>query len=228
MPAAAAFHFQDTHRLVSTRFPTAGILDGVAGPEDLRWVFELHAWTNDRISAELGYLHVLPRSEWVFGRPYSSVIMASFCHPRADGGRFNGPERGAWYAARSLETAHAETIYHRTAELSEIGFFEARVQLRLYLADFDAVLHDIRPPIPENEAYHNPASYAVSQGLGRSLLDEGSNGVVYRSARHPDGECIAAFWPKLVENVRIAAHFEYRWDGTPTPSIHRLQGSPVR
>ncbi len=224
MPPAAAFHFGDTHRLVSTRFPAVGILDAVADPEDLRWIFELHGWTNDRISAELGYLHVLPPSEWVSGRPYASVVMATFCHPRADGSRFNGPDRGAWYAARSLETAHAETIFHRTAELAEIGFFETRVQLRLYLADFDAVFHDVRAAIPENEPYHDPASYAVSQGLGRRLLDEGSNGIVYRSVRHPGGECLAAFRPKLVENVRIAAHFEYRWDGKPAPSIHRLQG----
>ncbi|MGI8991939.1 MAG: RES family NAD+ phosphorylase [Bryobacteraceae bacterium] len=224
MPPAATIHFKDTHRLVSTRFPTVGILDAVASPDDLRRVFELHAWTNDRISGELGYLHVFSRSEWVSGRPYSSVIMATFCHPRVDGSRFNGPDRGAWYAARSLETAHAETVHHRTTELSEIGFFETRVQLRLYLADFDAVFHDIRAPIPENEPYHDPASYAASQGLGRRLLDEGANGITYRSVRHPGGECLSAFWPKLIENVRIAAHFEYRWEGTPSPTIHRLHG----
>ena len=70
--------------------------------------------------------------------------MAAFCHPRTGGGRFNGPDRGAWYAATDMETAHAEVIYHRTRELAEIGVFETRVQMRLYLADFDCTFHDIR------------------------------------------------------------------------------------
>ena len=42
------------------------------------------------------------------------------------------------YAARSLATAIAESVYHRTAELREVGGFETRVELRVYLADFRA------------------------------------------------------------------------------------------
>ncbi len=210
--------WRDTCRLVPSLYPAVGILDAVAAPEDLPWIFELESWTNDRISAELGILHRIPQEEWVTGRPMASVIMAAFCHPRPGGGRFNGEDCGAWYAGRSLETAHAEVIYHRWREFEEIGVRDARVEMRLYLADFDCPFHDVR----QNPALHNPVSYAVSQAYARELLEAGSNGVLYRSVRHEGGECIACVRPARVKNVRPDAHFAYRWQGGGVPSIRRF------
>ena len=221
-PPVTAVHLKDACRLVPSCYPVVGILDRVSSPEDLPFVFELESWTNDRISTELGVLHTIPRDEWVVGKPMATVIMAAFCHPRPGGGRFNSPDRGAWYASKSLGTAHAEAIYHRTAELLEIGVLETRVQMRLYLAAFDAVFHDVRPDLPENLPLHDPVSYAASQKFARELLNNASNGVLYRSVRRPGGECIACFRPALVTNVRPDAHFEYRWEGTRTPAVRRL------
>jgi RES domain len=222
MPPARRIRLLNTCRLVPSLYPVAGILDTIASPEDLPFIFELESWTNDRISTELGILHRLPPEEWVAGRPMASVIMAAFCHPRLGGGRFNSPERGAWYAATALNTAHAEVIYHRGLELAEIGVFETRIQMRLYLADFDAILHDVRANKPENLALHDPVSYTASQALARDLLESGSNGIFYRSVRRPGGECLACFRPALVANVRPDAHFEYRWEGRHAPRIRRL------
>jgi RES domain. len=213
----------DTCRLIPSRYPPVGVLDQVASPEDLDLMFELESWTNDRISAELGLLYRLPPSEWVVGRPMASVIMAAFCHPSVNGSRFTGPDRGAWYAGLDLETAHAEVIYRRTQELAEVGVFETRVQVRLYLADFQAEFHDIRRDCEEFALYHHPTSYEASQDLGRRLLEAGSNGILYRSVRRAGGTCIVCFRPRLVSNVRPSAHFEYRWEGTKTPKIRRLR-----
>lgn len=222
MPPARRARLSNTCRLVRSLYPVAGILDAVVSPEDLPAIFELESWTNDRISTELGILHRIPRQEWVAGRPMASVIMAAFCHPLPGGGRFNGPDRGAWYAGGDLDTAHAEVAYHRTAELAEIGVFETRIQMRLYLADFDAPFHDVRANTAENLPLHNPLSYRASQAMARELLAAGSNGVLYRSVRRTGGLCVACFRPKLVANVRPDAHFEYRWEGTPQPKIRQL------
>ena len=203
-------------------YPVEGVLDTIAAPDDLPAIIELETWTNDRISTELGILHRIPREEWVTGKAMASVIMAAFCHPRPGGGRFNEPGRGAWYAGTDLETAHAEVIYHRTAELAEIGVFDTRLQMRLYLADFNAVFHDVRADAPENVPWHDAVSYKASQALGRELLRHGSNGVIYRSVRRAGGECICCFRPKLVTRVRPSRHFEYRWEGTRTPAIRPL------
>jgi hypothetical protein len=213
---------KDTCRLVPTLYPAAGILDRIASPEDLPFIFELESWSNDRISTELGILHRIPREEWLVGRPMASVVMAAFCHPRPGGGRFNGSDRGAWYASTELPAAQAEVAYHRTLELAEVGVFETRMQFRLYLANFDCAFHDVRPRRPENVPLHNPNSYAASQAFAKELLTTGSNGVIYRSVRRRGGQCVACFRPALVSEVRPDAHFEYRWEGTRTPVIRRL------
>jgi hypothetical protein len=209
---------KNTCRLVPSRFPSVGILDRVASAEDLPYIFELETWTNDRISNELGILHRIPPEEWVTGRPMASVIMAAFCHPRIGGGRFNGEDRGAWYAGTEIETAHAEVIYHRGRELAEVGVTEMRLEMRLYLADFRAEFEDVR----RNRSLHDPGSYVVSQAFARELMSRGANGVIYRSVRRPGGECIACFRPPLVLNVRSGAHFEYRWEGRATPRVRKL------
>jgi hypothetical protein len=221
-PPVTQIRWAKACRLIPSRFPTVGVFDRIAAPDDLEAVLELEAWTNDRVSTELGILNVLPREEWVAGRPMASVVMAAFCHPRPGGARFSGSDRGAWYAARTIETALAETIFHRTQELLEVGTLDARVEMRLYHADFRGGFHDIRARRPAWAPLYDPASYAGSQPFARTLLEAGSTGIVYRSVRHEGGECVACFRPARVLNVRVAAHYEYRWDGRPEPRVQKV------
>jgi hypothetical protein len=209
-------------RLVPSRYPSVGVLDQVASPGDLDAVMEIEAWTNDRLSVELGILTTIPRDEWVVGEPMASVVMAAFCHPRPGGARFSGADRGAWYAARTIETALAESVYHRTRELEEVGHFDTRAQTRLYHADFATTFHDVRGGGRAWASLHDPDSYVDSQRMGRALLDAGANGIIYDSVRHPGGTCLACFRPRQVRHARVAAHYEYRWDGSRTPTIRRL------
>ncbi len=223
-PPETNLRLRNTYRLVPSRYPSAGILDAISSPEDLDAVIELESWTNDRVSAEFGVLQRIPREEWVTGRPMSTVVMAAFCHPRPGGGRFSGPDRGAWYASLTRETAHAEVIYHRTAELAEIGVFETYVHERAYLADFTGRFHDIRTKAAAFRPFYSPVDYTESQKFAREFLEIGSNGVIYRSVRHDGGYCVACFRPRLVVNVRQGDHFEYRWTGGPVPVVRKLTG----
>jgi hypothetical protein len=221
-PPVSRVRWTQANRLVPSRYPSAGILDRIATPEDLDAIVELEAWTNDRVSTELGVLHVLPREEWVVGTAMASVVMAAFCHPNPRGARFSTAERGAWYAARTVETALAESIFHRTQELAEVGGFETRMQMRLYHADLTATFHDLRGQPRRFAAAYDPDSYVASQQLALTLFGAGANGIVYDSVRHRTGECLACFRPALVRNVRVAAHYEYRWEGRPEPRVRRL------
>jgi len=221
-PTLIHLELRETHRLIPSRFPPVGILDVIASPEDLPLIFELEGWTNDRISAELGILPLLPAADWVVGQPHASVIMAAFCHPRPGGGRFHDEDRGAWYAALDLQTAIAETVHHRTLEFHEIGVFDARVQMRQYLADFDAAFHDIRADTAASQPFHAPDSYLESQALARDLRTAGSSGIAYRSVRRAGGTCLVCFRPHLIRNVQPAAHFEYTWAGSPVPTVRQI------
>src|SRR3954471_22521218 len=98
VPPEALLRWTAAPRLISSRYPTAGLFDRVASSDDLSALFELEGWTNDRISGELGLINAVPREEWVMGQAMSSVVMAAFCHPAPGGSRFASEERGAWYA----------------------------------------------------------------------------------------------------------------------------------
>ena len=210
-----------THRLVASRYPTVGIFDAVARPEDVAAVIELESWTNDRLQAELGQLPLLPPDEWLVGVPHASVVMAAFCHPAPGGARFSSAELGAWYAAFELRTAHREATHRRRLEFDEVRRPPSRVQMREYVAGFRATFHDVRPASRWPRVHH-PTSYRESRRLATRLRGDGSAGIVYESVRDPGRHCLVAFRPRLVLSVRPGAHFEYRWDGAADAVVRRI------
>src|SRR5207244_10665879 len=111
---------------------------------------------------------------------------------------------------------------HCATDLAGLGVVRTRRLMCLARADFDARFHAVGAQTRGSLPLHHPTSYAASQALARELLQAGSNGVAYRSVRRSGGECIACFRPALVRNVRSAAHFEYSWEGSQKPVIHRL------
>ena len=58
-PPVTAIDWPRTCRLVPSRYPTIGVFDRVASPQDLPELFELEGWTNDRLSNELGLLNTV-------------------------------------------------------------------------------------------------------------------------------------------------------------------------
>ena len=165
-------------------------------------MFELEGATNERLLGETGLLPGITVRELVFGLSYSHIVNAAFTHASPLGSRFNGPDRGAWYAAFSLETSGIEVAFHKAQELQEIDWPEKENFTYVdFLADFRGEFHDIR----EDSRFVDclaPGSYAVSQRLARELLDTGAAGIIYPSVRHRAGTCIACFRPALVNNVR--------------------------
>ena len=212
----------DTHRLIPSRHLPHGDSVLVEISDDdahLQAMFELDAATNDRLLAAQRLLPGIGLDELVFGVPHAAVINAAFCHPHPLASRFNGPQRGAWYAAFALETSQAEVGFHKSVQLAEIGRFEDTVTYDDYLADFSAEFHDLRSPAAGVRAYLDPDTYVESQALAERLLEAESLGVIYPSVRHAGGTCVACFRPALVTNVRRGKTYRFTWEGTPQPEI---------
>jgi RES domain-containing protein len=211
----------DTHRLIPSKYnpDLASVLTRIADDDQhLRDLFDLDQATNDRLWGEDGGLPGIDSHELAFGVPNYRVINASFTHAHPLGSRFNGPERGAWYAAFAVETAQAEVAFHKATEYTEIGRFDDSVTYDDYLADFSSDFHDLRDA-PDFTYALDPDSYVASQGLGLRLLEAGSAGVVYPSVRHPGGTCVGCFRPALVGHVRKDRRYRFTWDGSPVPEI---------
>ncbi len=214
----------DTHRLSPSRYSAAGesVLVRIADDDaHLRDIFELDGATNDRLLAEQQRFPGIGIEELVFGVPCSHVINAPFCHPHPLGSRFNGPDRGAWYAGFALETSQAEVAFHKSVALAETGWTsEESITYDDYVADFSAAFHDLRRAAGFR-ACLDPRSYVASQELAERLLDEGSLGLVYPSVRHAGGTCLACFRPPLVVNVRRDATYRFTFTGGRPPVIAR-------
>jgi len=221
LPETFLLRRDDTHRLVPKVYSDEpyGPLQRIAGdPEHLAAVAELDRATDKQVYAENNLLPGISVAELVFGIPHARIINAAFTHATPLGGRFNGPERGAWYAGFEIETSQAEIAFHRTVHLAELGVFEDEVRYVDYLADFSGQFHELRNDA-RFAACLSPDSYVASQGLADQLLMVDSLGVVYPSVRYSEGTCLACFRPAVVTHLRAGAHYEFTWNGQPQPTI---------
>ncbi len=215
----AKIEWRPCFRIVPSRFPPINLFEAVADPADLEAVFQIEAMTNDRLREEAGDILLVAPEDRVPG-PGGTPIMAAFTHLNPDGDRFTNGTYGVFYAGRTIETAIAETRYHRVRFLQATSEPAQEIDMRVYVVDLDAELHDIRAKRESHAAYYHPSNYAVSQELALKLRENGSNGIVYASVRDDGGECAAVFRPRLLSNCRQERHLCYVWDGRAISTIY--------
>lgn len=210
------------YRIVPSRLPTIHLFERVADPADWDALYRLESMTNPRIRDEVGELSLVPLADRVSG-PNASVVMAPFTHLSPEGTRFTDGSFGAFYAAESLDTAIAETKFHREAFLRATAQPPMELEMRCYLADVACPLHDLRGRAAQMPSVYDPDSYAASQKLGRRLREAGSNGIAFDSVRRKGGECVAVYRPRLVQNVRQGVHLRYGWDGQSISQVYEMR-----
>jgi RES domain-containing protein len=217
------FEQQGMHRMIPSRYSETGtVLEEVADDAKmLADVARLDAATNERVQGELYGLSGIGQYELVYGIPGAHIIRAAFLHPGPFGSRFNDTTRGAWYAARAVETSIAEVAYHKAKRLS--GMVVAELpgerpdgEVSTYddwQADFHASFHTLEPAheyADSLQAEPVPQCYRPSQVLAQQLLAQQSNGLLYSSVRDQGGLCLACFRPALVYRPRLAERYELR------------------
>lgn len=218
LPAVGRVQWRPCYRLVPSRFPPIGLYDRVTDPADLDAVFAVENLTNPRLRQDAGEISLVPPEDRIAG-PGTTPIMAAFTHLNPEGSRFSDGTYGVYYAARSLDTAIAETRHKREQFLARTKEDPIEVDMRTYLADLDGEMHDIRGRRDLPRVY-DPDSYAASQLLGRELRTMNSNGIAYDSVRHPGGQCAAAFRATLLSNCIQGPHFCYVWDGSRIAAVY--------
>jgi hypothetical protein len=216
--------WQPAYRLIASRFPPIDLFERVADAADLDAVIELESLTNDRLRQDAGEIHLVPPSDRVAG-PGAGYVMAPFTHLHPTGGRFTDATQGAYYAARTLDTAIAETTHHRSTFLRATHQPAMQIDMRLLEAYIDAQLHDLRGRRELIPAVYDPDDYSAGQSLARRLRAAGSDGVVYDSVRHAGGTCVAVFRPKRIRNCRATRHLTYVWNGRQI--VHVYEKSPI-
>jgi hypothetical protein len=210
IPPLKRIRWSQAYRIVPSRFPPVGVFDRIAEPGDLDALYAIEAMTNPRLRDEMGELRLVPPERRISG-PGTTPVMAAFTHLNPEGSRFSDGSWGVFYAAHSVATAVEETVYHRELFLAATAEPACDIEMRCYRTSIQARLHDLRGGW---KAVHDPDNYAAGIALARRLRGEGSDGIVYDSARHQGGECVAVFYPDRVAPCVQAQHLMYRWDGT--------------
>lgn len=206
-------------RVIPSRFPPIDLFERVADAADLDAVIELESLTNERLRDEAGEIRLVAPEDRVVG-PGAGYVMAAFTHPHPTGGRFSHARAGAYYAARTLRTAVAETAYHRAAFLRATREAPMHLDMRVLEAALDAPLHDLRGLQSQLSAVYDPDDYSASQALARRLRSGRSDGVVYDSVRDAGGQCVAVFRPRRVRDCRATLHLTYVWDGSTINGVY--------
>lgn len=197
------------YRIIPSLYPVVAIFDAVVDPADLDVILELEAATNPRVLDAAGELSMVRPEDRIAG-PGSAPIMAAFTHTKPS--RFSDGSYGVYYAAHDEATAIAETSYHRGRFLRDAGLRSEHLQMRVYRAQINGTYDDVRMRTRRARIY-DPNSYDASQTYARRLYVKNAvDGIVFRSVRRPEGECVAVFRPTRIRRCDVYRHLEYRFE----------------
>lgn len=217
--------FDRTVRLVSTARLRDPVLLTLVDRSHLADLAEIEGATSARLTHKMRGGENLAADELVGGLPHATFINAAFTYWRPrDMNRFNGPGRGAWYAALGTETCVAEVSFHMTRELQRVNDFNAVVDYAEMFASFAGEFADLRKIAPRPECLHAEPGigYPAGNRLAETVRARGLNGIVYPSVRHKPGTCLVALWPSTVQSVAQGAVLRLTWSGNPTPAISQI------
>lgn len=198
-------------RIIPTRFPPIELFESLVSADELEIAYAIESLTNDRVQAEVGDLHLVPKNEWLTGAG-ASVVMAAFTHiGRAS--RFSDGSYGVYYAGRDEETAIAETVFHTERRLRDTDEPAIELDMRCHVGAVEAPLDDIRGPRFAHLRDPDIATWSRCQSFGAERRGAGAWGLLYRSARCDGGQCIAAFRPRAVSLPVQGRRLRYCWNG---------------
>ena len=220
--------FARTVRLVSSARLRKSVLLGLVDETDLSDLAEIESATSARLLAQDGKLEGIAANQLVYGVPHAKFINASFAYAKPrELNRFNGPDRGAWYAALEVTTCLAEVSFHMVEFLGRVGDFNAVVDYAEMHASLAGEYVDLRDADPDHPCLDpDPAvGYPAGNALADAARAKGLNGIIYPSVRHAEGTCFAALWPHAVQSVTPGDVYRLTWSGDPRPSIEVVPGT---
>jgi hypothetical protein len=204
---------QRTVRLIPTAYYKPPVLRAlVDSDEELEELARIEGLTSKRL------VNATPTVGLDYDAWGRTFISAAFTYTRKGGNRFNDETSGAWYAGFDDRTSLHEVAFHKTRELTYIGYFHDEVQYRALHAAFIGRFHDLRSSSPRPVCLDPDPSigYPEGQALARRLVSESSRGLIYPSVRNPGGVCLVAFQPNVVQDLSPGACWKITWDGTPS------------
>lgn len=214
-----------TIRLVTTARLRDPVLKALGENGHLADLAEIEGATSARLQAQQVGSQSIDSREFVAGIPHAHFINAAFSYWRPEElNRFNGPERGAWYAALDVATCIAEVTFHLTRELERVNDFNTTVDYAEMFASFAGEFVDLRDVNPRPDCLDPDPEIGYRQGntLADSTRVQGHNGIIYPSVRDPAGTSLVALFPHAVQSVAQGDIYRLTWGGSRQPRHQRI------
>jgi hypothetical protein len=215
-----------TIRLVTTARLRDSVLNDLVDESELDALSEIEGATSNRRMAQARGAGDVPSNQLVYGVPHAHFVNAAFAYAKPrEPNRFNGAERGAWYAGFEIETSLAEVKFHLTEALAAAGDFNATVDYAEMFASFAGEFVDLRAH-PAHPSLHpeKTVGYPVGNALAEAARSRGLNGIIDPSVRNPGGTCLVALFPHAVQSVAQGSVYRMTWRGQPEPTVDRVKG----
>lgn len=206
------------YRIIPTRFPPINFFERFTPPELMEAAFELESLTNERLRNEVGHLSQVRPEDRVSG-PGASVVMAAFTHT-GHASRFTNGDYGVYYAARNLETAIRETVYHRERFLHATEEPACDIDVRVFKGTVKKPLIDLCSERFQYLFDPDPAHYSVPQNFGADMRAQDRWGLLYPSVRKPGADCIAVFRPTAISLPVQSKLLAYHWNGRRIATVY--------
>lgn len=221
--AKKVFKKECCYRLIPSKFPTIHLFDDVADEHDFESLFVVQALTNPRIQDEIGDLSLIPNDERLYGSRGAGFVMAAFTHINPNGSRFSNGDYGVYYASKTIETAIAETVYHREQFLGFTNEPAQEIEMRCLVASFSAELYDFCSLDRKNHKLYDTNDYSFGQNIGFNLKQQRADGLTYYSVRSKKDNDInyALFKPKNFHECIQGSHYSYLWDGKEITTVYK-------
>ncbi len=211
------------YRLINSKFPPINLFDDVAEQGEFEALYDVQKMTNPRIQNEVGNLNLLPPNEIPYNITGCNWAIAPFTHIRPEGSRFSNGTYGIYYAAKDIDTAIKETVYHQEKYLKKVsGFKYDRLVMLTLCTTFSAELVNIADPLIDDQDWYALDNYRSSQQLGASVKKDGLAGIFYGSVRNKYSHCYALFTPKCIDEIVQGSHYEYIWDGSCISTVSEI------
>ena len=158
---------------------------------------------------------------------YSQAIDYPFASDPVVGSRFGDGSIRVWYGAFNEATARAETCWHALRQANDLidppetAFVRYRA---VYTVRAQGLFGDLRG---KERAFPTLVGddYSATQPIGKYAAQQGLAGLLYPSARWPQGECVAAFRADPLSAPALLYYLTYRIDmAQQTVVIERTPG----
>lgn len=164
------------------------------------------------------------------GLRYSEAIAYPFASDRTVASRYGDGTVRVWYGALEEDTALAETCWHQLQQLRAIEGIVAPVTRHraVYRVHARGLFLELRGKEDQHPELLDD-DYAATQAIAKHAAAQGLPGLLYPSARWPEGSCLAAFRAAALSDPTLLYYLTYRIDAAANQvRVERTPGKAAR